>query len=95
MNLNSCLGRTIAIFGDGTIKHCPCFSFMYGNIWNSDVRKIPTLPMYRFFLSLTKDKISICKDCELRNTCLDCGFNICGNMISFSKPIFCSYNPYD
>jgi radical SAM protein with 4Fe4S-binding SPASM domain len=49
------------------------------------------------YWTLTKDKIEVCKDCELRYACPDCResntYTGKGNFNS-GKPLYCNYDPY-
>ena len=43
---------------------------------------------------ITKDQISICKDCEFRHVCSDCRAYLQEPQNSLSKPLKCNYDPY-
>lgn len=43
---------------------------------------------------ITKDKVSVCKDCEFRYICTDCRAFVSSPDDPYSKPAKCSYDPY-
>ncbi|GAA4155084.1 hypothetical protein GCM10022217_12860 [Chryseobacterium ginsenosidimutans] len=96
---NSCLHKKISIDNDGNIKNCPSMQQFYGNIDKENLLQVVSNKSFRKLWDLTKDKISVCKDCEFRYLCTDCRaytdrdqFNEEG--IDLSKPLKCGYNPY-
>lgn len=89
---NKCLNRKISISVTGEIKNCPSMNIGYGNIKNTSLKDVYLNKMFRSFWSITKDKVSICKDCEYRYVCNDCRAFAKSR---FGKPSKCSYNPYN
>jgi len=91
---NSCLNRKICIDKDGNIKNCPSMTTSYGNIKDTKIKKVIINPEFRKLWSITKDHISVCKDCEFRYICTDCRVytKFAGDV--FSQPLKCTYNPY-
>ncbi|HBL34609.1 MAG TPA: grasp-with-spasm system SPASM domain peptide maturase [Porphyromonadaceae bacterium] len=88
---NKCLNRKISISSTGEIKNCPSMNINYGNIKTDSLIDVYQNKKFRSFWYITKDKISICKDCEYRNVCNDCRAFAKNK---FSKPSKCSYDPY-
>jgi radical SAM protein with 4Fe4S-binding SPASM domain len=90
---NSCWGLKFAV--DSNYKVKPC---IYSEIIITDFRRTPVhkiLEELKPYWQLTKDKVQICKDCELRHVCFDCR-EIAGRMgchLTASNP-YCGYNPY-
>ena len=58
------------------------------------IRDVFTNDEFRTLWSITKDIISICKDCEFRYNCSDCRAFISDKNNIQSKPLKCGYNPY-
>lgn len=92
-HFNPCLGRKIAIDCNGSIKPCLWINKSIGNVEKESVNEILLTKQFVPYWELTKDKIHICSECELRYFCDDCRiirnneFSIC------EKPSFCNYNP--
>lgn len=91
---NTCLNRKVAIDANGNIKNCPSITQSFGNI--SDIHLIDVLknPVFTEKWNITKDQISICKDCEFRHVCMDCRAYIENPHDIYSKPLKCGYDPY-
>ena len=93
---NTCLYKKIYINSEGNIQNCP-YSKPFGNIDNLSVTQIRLLSENSTFTknwNVTKDKISVCKDCEFRHFCTDCRVFIKGKNDIYSQPKNCKYNPY-
>ena len=43
---------------------------------------------------ISKDHISVCRDCEFRYACSDCRAYLENPEDAFSKPLKCGYDPY-
>lgn len=90
---NSCLNCKISIDSNGEIKNCPSFKESFGNISSSSLVEVLNDTNFQKLWHISKDKISVCKECEYRYICVDCRAfleepdNIC------SKPLKCGYNP--
>jgi SPASM domain peptide maturase of grasp-with-spasm system len=98
INFNSCLNRKISIDLNGDIKNCPSMLESYGNINYTSLEEAINKPNYKKYWNITKDDISICKDCEFRHICTDCRAyterTTFKEDIDLSKPLKCGYNPY-
>lgn len=91
---NSCLNRKISIDADGEIKNCPSMSESFGNIKNTTLEEALNKSDFKKYWNITKNQISICKDCEFRNVCTDCRAYLQDPQDIYSKPLKCGYNPY-
>lgn len=91
---NACLNRKISIDTDGNIKNCPSMSQSFGNIEDTTLQKALAHPDLKKYWNITKDQISVCKDCEFRYICTDCRAYIEHPEDIYSKPLKCGYNPY-
>jgi SPASM domain peptide maturase of grasp-with-spasm system len=98
LNYNSCLNKKISIDKDGNIKNCPSMPQSFGNIKDTSLEEALNHPDFKKYWNVTKDMISICKDCEFRHICTDCRAyterNTFDGEIDLSKPLKCGYNPY-
>lgn len=94
LNYNSCLNRKISIDVKGNIKNCPSLNLSYGNIIDNNISELVQSNAFKKYWFITKSQISVCKDCEFRNVCVDCrAFLENPNDIN-SKPLKCGYDPY-
>ena len=93
-NHNSCLNRKISIDVDGNIKNCPSMAQSFGNIKDTTLQEALEHPDFKKYWNVTKDQISVCKDCEFRYICTDCRVYIENPEDMYSKPLKCGYNPY-
>lgn len=85
---HNCFGSKLYIAADMSVYPCVMERrIKHGKI---DVKKGITLD--EKICRLTKDKISICCDCEYRYACFDCRPNSLSDNIN-EKPWFCTYNP--
>lgn len=91
---NSCLNKKVSIDKEGNIKNCPSMAFSYGNTENKSVLECIDSSNFKELWSITKDQISVCKDCEFRYICHDCRAYR-QNESLHSKPLKCKYNPYE
>ncbi len=91
---NTCLNRKISIDTDGNIKNCPSMVQNFGNIQDTPLKTVIENPDFKKYWNITKDQISICKDCEFRHICTDCRAYIENPSDIYSKPLKCGYNPY-
>jgi SPASM domain peptide maturase of grasp-with-spasm system len=91
---NSCLNRKISIDTEGNIKNCPSMSQSFGNIKDTTLQEALDHPDFKKYWNVTKDQISVCKDCEFRYICTDCRGYIENPEDMYSKPLKCGYNPY-
>jgi SPASM domain peptide maturase of grasp-with-spasm system len=91
---NTCLNRKISIDQNGNIKNCPNMTKDYRNISSTTLQEALNHPDFKKYWNITKDKISVCKDCEFRHICTDCRAYIENPEDIYSKPLKCGYNPY-
>jgi len=91
-NFNNCLNKKVSIDASGNIKNCPSFKNGYGNI-NEDASILDVIdsPKFTSLWRKSKDKITVCRDCEFRYICSDCRAFL--NDLN-EKPFKCNYNPY-
>ncbi|WP_282779404.1 grasp-with-spasm system SPASM domain peptide maturase [Phaeodactylibacter xiamenensis] len=94
LNHNSCLNRKISIDTEGNIKNCPSMKESYGNIKDTTLLEALEKPGFKKYWNITKDQISVCKDCEFRYICTDCRAYLEDPDDIYSKPLKCGYNPY-
>jgi len=94
-NFNSCLNRKVSIDMNGFIKNCPSSLKSFGRIQDGDrIIEAVTNNEFQKLWKITKDQISVCKDCEFRYICTDCRAFIQEDANILSKPLKCNYNPY-
>ncbi len=91
---NGCLNRKIAVDVQGLIKNCPSMMQDYGNIKDIALSTIAHLPAFRQYGKISKDQITVCKDCEFRYACTDCRAFVEQPGDLYSKPLKCGYDPY-
>ena len=91
---NSCWGRKIVITKDGKLKPYIHSEIILGELGGSGISYIfEELIKYR---DITKDKVKICKDCELRYVCFDCreiAMRESNGDLYATNP-HCKYDPY-
>lgn len=99
INHNSCLNKKIGIDAEGNIKNCPAMPHGFGNINEITLEDALFHQDFKKYWNLTKEDITVCKDCEFRNVCTDCRafteqthVNEAG--LDVSKPLKCGYDPY-
>lgn len=95
LTANNCLNKKIAIDKDGFIKNCPAMAVNYGNIENTLLSEVVNKDCFKSIGIITKDKVTVCKDCEYRYICHDCRVFIDEPSNIYSKPSKCKYNPYE
>lgn len=91
---NTCLNRKISIDAAGNIKNCPSMKESFGNIRDTTLAEALHKPGFKKYWNITKDQISICKDCEFRYVCTDCRAYLEQPGDMYSKPLKCGYDPY-
>ena len=93
MQYNSCWGKRIAVTRDGKIRPCIYSEMVLGDIQKE--KPLEILKIARKLRKITKDRVKICQDCELRYVCFDCR-EIAGRKGGdlFSPNPNCNYNPY-
>jgi radical SAM protein with 4Fe4S-binding SPASM domain len=92
---NPCLGHKVAIDTDGEIKCCLWSDDILGNIETDDLKDMIIRGIFDFYWEFTKNKIEICKDCELRYICDECRvYALKKTGCINAKPDYCDYDPY-
>jgi SPASM domain peptide maturase of grasp-with-spasm system len=91
---NGCLNRKIAVDKEGTIRNCPSMPLSYGNIMDNHLSGAVFTDSFRAQWNMTKDRITVCRDCEFRYSCTDCRAYLEDPDDPYSKPLKCGYNPY-
>ena len=98
LNNNSCLNKKISIDKEGFIRNCPAMPKHFGNIKHKTLEAALNNLDFKKYWDVTKDQITVCKDCEFRHVCTDCRAyterNNFNTEIDLSKPLKCGYNPY-
>jgi len=90
MYYHNCFSNKIYISSNLDILPCPMEKRkIYGNLRKSPLLSILTDNFD--IITLTKDKIETCQNCEFRYACFDCRPDSIGNF--YSKPYYCKYNP--
>jgi SPASM domain peptide maturase of grasp-with-spasm system len=96
LKFNSCLNRKIGVDVLGRIKNCPSMERSYGQVpMNSFLDVVEGRP-FKEMWEVTKDQVSVCRDCEFRYICTDCRvYAREGDQVSlYGKPLKCGYDPY-
>lgn len=94
INFNSCLNKKLSIDKKGNIKNCPSMQLGFGYVESTKLKSVIANKDFTKVWNISKDKISICKDCEFRHICTDCRAYLENPKDEFSKPLKCGYNPY-
>lgn len=92
-HFNNCLNNKISIDKNGNICNCPSLPDKFGSIDKvkiSDVFQVQK--ELKKYWAISKDDISVCKDCEFRYICTDCRAYV--EKGYKSKPAKCNYDPY-
>lgn len=66
----------------------------FGNIHDVKLDQVINSKSFKRYWNVTKEQISVCKDCEFRHICTDCRAFIENPKEMYSKPLKCGYNPY-
>lgn len=91
---NGCLNRKISVDVHGEIRNCPSMASSYGNILHHTLPQALDAAGFTEVWNITKDQISVCRDCEFRYACTDCRAYLENPANALSKPLKCGYNPY-
>lgn len=92
---NPCLGHKIAVDICGEIRPCLWSNEGFGNILDKNIKRMINSGIFDKYWELNKDKIAVCKYCELRYNCLDCRVSDTKNFdCNIDKPEFCEYDPF-
>lgn len=92
---NSCLNKKISIDTQGNIKNCPSMKKSFGNISDNRITDVIKQPDFTQLWFITKDSIEVCRDCEFRYICQDCRAYLSDENNLLSKPLKCTYTPYE
>lgn len=93
-SFNGCLNRKISVDAGGNIRNCPSMKDSYGNIRDRSLLEAVHAPGFTDKWGISKDHISVCRDCEFRYACSDCRAYLENPDDAFSKPLKCGYDPY-
>ncbi|MDJ0836620.1 MAG: grasp-with-spasm system SPASM domain peptide maturase [Acidobacteriota bacterium] len=93
LHFNSCLNRKISVDTRGNIKNCPSLEKTYGNTADTALKDAMEAEGFQDVWAVTKDAVSVCKDCEFRYICTDCRA-FTENADPLGKPLSCGYDPY-
>jgi len=88
-----CWRNKLAVSKKGELKPCIYSKIVLGKLGKTALNKI--LKKINKYWYLTKDKITKCKECELRYICFDCrevAYRKYGNL--YAENPNCKYNPY-
>lgn len=66
----------------------------FGNIRDTTLREALSKPGFKKYWNITKDQISVCKDCEFLHVCTDCRAYVENPDDDYSRPLKCGYDPY-
>lgn len=93
-NHNTCLSGKLSIDMQGNIKNCPAMNYSFGKVNEANFDDILRMKEFKRSWNMTKNKISVCQDCEFRYVCTDCRAHVIDETDPYSKPAKCSYDPY-
>jgi SPASM domain peptide maturase of grasp-with-spasm system len=93
-SFNGCLNRKISVDAGGNIRNCPSMKDSYGNLRDGSLLEAVHAVGFKEKWGISKDHISICRDCEFRYACSDCRAYLENRDDAFSKPLKCGYDPY-
>jgi len=93
-SFNGCLNRKISVDAAGNIRNCPSMKDSYGNVRDNSLLEAVHAAGFKEKWGISKDHISICRDCEFRYACSDCRAYLENPDDAFSKPLKCGYDPY-
>jgi len=91
---NTCLNRKISVDKRGQIRNCPSMATSFGHASETRLADVLVQDRFREPWRIAKDRIAVCKTCELRHTCSDCRAYLSDPEDAYSKPLKCGYDPY-
>jgi len=91
---NNCLNKKIAVDKVGFIKNCPSMKNHYGHHKSNTLKSALENHSFNKYWDVSKDFVSICKDCEFRYVCTDCRVYTEDPTVEHAKPAKCNYDPY-
>ena len=91
---NSCLNGKISIDAKGYIRNCPSMAKSFGHINDLPLKEALQQSDFKKLWSVSKDHVSVCRDCEFRYICTDCRAYVEDPADELSKPLKCGYDPY-
>ncbi len=86
--------RKVFIDNENNIKHSFDDSIIYGNLEKQSIEEILLQSDFKKLWNITKDQITVCKDCELRYICPDNRIPEMLNENEYFHRTACNYNPY-
>lgn len=93
MYYNNCLYKKIAVDKEGYIKNCPSMKERFGHVTETTLTSVVQSDGFKKYWHITKDKIEVCSQCELRYVCQDCRAYTIETGNPYSKPLKCRYDP--
>ncbi|MCP4148560.1 MAG: radical SAM protein [bacterium] len=69
---NPCLGHKVAVDTDGAVKPCLWADEVLGNVGDDNIKAMIVAGKFDKYWDLTKDKVDVCMNCDLRYACNDC-----------------------
>lgn len=93
-HFNTCLNRKISICANGEIRGCPALGSSVGHATTTKIADALNDPGLVKLTTISKDQVSVCRDCEFRYVCTDCRALVENPVDLYSKPRKCEYDPY-
>ncbi|HAA14179.1 MAG TPA: grasp-with-spasm system SPASM domain peptide maturase [Cytophagales bacterium] len=94
LTYNSCLNRKLGIDEQGYIRNCPSMPQQFGHHREVKLAEAIAIQEFQKVWGITKDQVSVCRDCEFRYICTDCRAHRVEESDPLAKPAGCSYDPY-
>lgn len=90
--------RKLSIGANGDIKNFPEAEMVFGNLNNvsnvNEVMRMVNREDFQQYWNISKSETIVCKECELRNMCIDNRIPIKNNNGEWYHKTECNYNPY-
>lgn len=93
MYYNNCLYKKVSVDKEGYIKNCPSMKERFGHVTETTLTSVVQTDAFKKYWNITKDKIEVCAQCELRYVCQDCRAYTVESGNPYSKPLKCRYDP--
>lgn len=91
LKYHKCFSKKIYISANLDIFPCVMERrISHGNLYGKRLKDVLNQEIY----FMNKDKIDVCKDCELRYACYDCRADSISKNV-YAQPWYCTYNPYE
>lgn len=91
---NTCLNRKVSVDEHGQIRNCPAMPRAFGAARDTPLARVVARGDFQAPWGVTKDQVSVCRDCEFRYVCTDCRALVADPGDPLSKPLRCGYDPY-